>query len=75
MAVSVGGENRLSSATVDYKVGYTKTTEHVNDERKRVSTTTATICRRQWISAAALRDCGSPITAGRATTISCLIVS
>ncbi|AOS23480.1 TonB-dependent receptor [Xanthomonas oryzae pv. oryzae] len=34
MAVSVGGENRLSSATVDYKVGYTKTTEHVNDEKE-----------------------------------------
>ncbi|PPU77393.1 TonB-dependent receptor [Xanthomonas cucurbitae] len=32
MAISAGGENRLRSATVDYKVGYTKTTERVNDE-------------------------------------------
>ncbi|CAD2247246.1 TonB-dependent receptor [Xanthomonas arboricola] len=32
MALSVGGENRLSAATVDYKLGYTKTTERVNDE-------------------------------------------
>lgn len=31
-AISIGGENRLSAATVDYKVGYTKTTERVNDE-------------------------------------------
>jgi len=31
-AASLGGENRLSSATVDYKVGYTRTEERVNDE-------------------------------------------
>lgn len=31
-AASVGGENRLSGAVVDYKVGYTRTEERVNDE-------------------------------------------
>lgn len=31
-AASVGGENRLSNAVVDYKVGYTRTEERVNDE-------------------------------------------
>ncbi len=31
-AASVGGENRLSDAVVDYKVGYTRTEERVNDE-------------------------------------------
>ncbi len=31
-AASLGGENRLSSAVVDYKVGYTKTEERVDDE-------------------------------------------
>nr|WP_095522453.1 TonB-dependent receptor [Xanthomonas nasturtii] len=34
MALSFGGENRLSAATVDYKLGYTKTTERVNDEKE-----------------------------------------
>ncbi|MCP3034484.1 MULTISPECIES: TonB-dependent receptor [Xanthomonas] len=34
MALSVGGENRLSAATVDYKLGYTKTRERVNDEKE-----------------------------------------
>jgi len=32
LAASFGGENRLSAATLDYKVGYTKTRERVNDE-------------------------------------------
>ncbi len=32
MAASFGGENRLSAAVVDYQVGYTKTTERVDDE-------------------------------------------
>ena len=32
LAVSLGGENRLSAAVLDYKVGYTKTRERVNDE-------------------------------------------
>lgn len=31
-AASLGGENRLSSAVLDYRVGYTKTRERVNDE-------------------------------------------
>ncbi|MCF7750047.1 TonB-dependent receptor [Bacillus subtilis subsp. subtilis] len=31
-ATSVGGENRLSAAVLDYKVGYTRTEERVNDE-------------------------------------------
>ena len=31
-AASLGGENTLSSAVVDYKVGYTKTEERVDDE-------------------------------------------
>ncbi|WP_282268831.1 TonB-dependent receptor [Stenotrophomonas sp. PS02298] len=31
-AVSLGGENTLSGAVLDYKVGYTKTRERVNDE-------------------------------------------
>lgn len=31
-AASVGGENRLSGAVLDYKVGYTRTEERVNDE-------------------------------------------
>ncbi|WP_369970463.1 TonB-dependent receptor [Stenotrophomonas rhizophila] len=31
-AASMGGENRLSGAVVDYKVGYTRTEERVNDE-------------------------------------------
>ncbi len=31
-AVSLGGENRLSNAVLDYRVGYTKTRERVNDE-------------------------------------------
>jgi len=34
LAASLGGENRLSAATVDYKVGYTKTRERVNDEKE-----------------------------------------
>lgn len=31
-AASMGGENRLTSAVLDYRVGYTKTRERVNDE-------------------------------------------
>ncbi|WP_422508582.1 TonB-dependent receptor [Stenotrophomonas sp. GZD-301] len=31
-AASLGGENRLTGAVVDYKVGYTRTEERVNDE-------------------------------------------
>jgi TonB-dependent receptor len=31
-AASLGGENRLTNAVVDYKVGYTRTEERVNDE-------------------------------------------
>ncbi len=31
-AASLGGENRLSAAVLDYRVGYTKTRERVNDE-------------------------------------------
>ena len=31
-AASLGGENTLSNAVVDYKVGYTRTEERVNDE-------------------------------------------
>ena len=31
-AASAGGENRLSSAVLDYKLGYTRTRERVNDE-------------------------------------------
>jgi len=31
-AASLGGENRLSGAVLDYRVGYTKTRERVNDE-------------------------------------------
>jgi TonB-dependent receptor len=34
LAASLGGENRLSGATLDYKVGYTKTRERVNDEKE-----------------------------------------
>lgn len=34
LAASFGGENRLSAATLDYKVGYTKTRERVNDEKE-----------------------------------------
>lgn len=32
LAASLGGENRLSGAVIDYKVGYTRTEERVNDE-------------------------------------------
>lgn len=32
LAASLGGENKLSGAVVDYKIGYTKTEERVNDE-------------------------------------------
>ncbi|HEC0150838.1 TPA: hypothetical protein R1Q12_005212, partial [Escherichia coli] len=31
-AASLGGENRLTSAVVDYRMGYTRTEERVNDE-------------------------------------------
>lgn len=31
-AASLGGENRLTNAVVDYKIGYTRTEERVNDE-------------------------------------------
>lgn len=31
-AASLGGENRLTNAVVDYKLGYTRTEERVNDE-------------------------------------------
>ena len=31
-ATSVGGENRLSGAVIDYKLGYTRTEERVDDE-------------------------------------------
>ena len=31
-ATSAGGENRLTNAVIDYKVGYTRTEERVNDE-------------------------------------------
>jgi len=31
-ATSLGGENRLTNAVLDYKVGYTRTEERVNDE-------------------------------------------
>lgn len=31
-AASLGGENRLSNAVVDYRIGYTKTEERVDDE-------------------------------------------
>ncbi|MGM3150979.1 hypothetical protein, partial [Escherichia coli] len=31
-AASLGGENKLSNAVVDYRVGYTRTEERVNDE-------------------------------------------
>ncbi|KAG0956432.1 hypothetical protein G6F31_012628 [Rhizopus arrhizus] len=31
-AASLGGENKLTNAVVDYKVGYTRTEERVNDE-------------------------------------------
>jgi TonB-dependent receptor len=31
-AASLGGENRLTNAVLDYKVGYTRTEERVNDE-------------------------------------------
>lgn len=31
-AASLGGENRLTNAVLDYRVGYTKTRERVNDE-------------------------------------------
>ncbi|HEY9254092.1 MAG TPA: TonB-dependent receptor [Stenotrophomonas sp.] len=34
LAASFGGENRLTAATLDYKVGYTKTRERVNDEKE-----------------------------------------
>lgn len=34
LAASFGGENRLAAATLDYKVGYTKTRERVNDEKE-----------------------------------------
>jgi len=33
-ATSLGGENRLSAATLDYRIGYTKTRERVNDEKE-----------------------------------------
>lgn len=32
LAASLGGENRLTGAVIDYKVGYTRTEERVNDE-------------------------------------------
>jgi TonB-dependent receptor len=31
-AASLGGENRLTNAVLDYKIGYTRTEERVNDE-------------------------------------------
>ncbi len=31
-AASLGGENKLTNAVVDYKIGYTRTEERVNDE-------------------------------------------
>ena len=34
MAASFGGENRLADAVLDYRVGYTKTRERVNDEKE-----------------------------------------
>ncbi|MDG2524718.1 TonB-dependent receptor [Stenotrophomonas sp. HITSZ_GD] len=34
LAASFGGEHRLTAATLDYKVGYTKTRERVNDEKE-----------------------------------------
>jgi len=34
LAASFGGENRLTAATLDYQVGYTKTRERVNDEKE-----------------------------------------
>ncbi len=33
-AASLGGENKLTNAVVDYKIGYTRTEERVNDERE-----------------------------------------
>lgn len=75
MALSVGGENRLSAATVDYKLGYTKTRERVNDEKEARfnydgDDLAATVDQRSGI-----RSWASPTTAGRATMISCSIAS
>lgn len=32
LAASLGGENKLTNAVIDYRIGYTKTEERVNDE-------------------------------------------
>ena len=62
-AASMGGENRLSGAVVDYKVGYTRTEERVNDEMEARfeyagDDLSATIDQNSRVPRVALSDAG-----------------
>lgn len=62
-AASVGGENRLTGAVVDYKVGYTRTEERVNDEMEARfeyagDDTRATVDQRSRVPGFTLGDAG-----------------
>ncbi|MGA6180028.1 TonB-dependent receptor [Stenotrophomonas sp. NPDC077421] len=62
-AASLGGENRLTGAVVDYKVGYTRTEERVNDEMEarfkyNGDDLTATVDQNSGIPRYTLSDAG-----------------
>lgn len=62
-AASLGGENRLSGAVIDYKVGYTRTEERVNDEMEARfeyagDDTTANVDQRSRVPGFTLGDAG-----------------
>ncbi|MEG2804383.1 TonB-dependent receptor [Stenotrophomonas sp.] len=62
-AASLGGENRLTGAVIDYKVGYTRTEERVNDEMEARfeyagDDMTATLDQARRIPAFGLSDAG-----------------
>ena len=62
-AASLGGENRLSGAVLDYKVGYTRTEERVNDEMEARfeyagDDTSATVDQRSRVPGLTLGDAG-----------------
>jgi TonB-dependent receptor len=62
-AASLGGENRLSGAVLDYRVGYTKTRERVNDEMEARfdyagDDMSATLDQNRGIPALGLSDSG-----------------
>jgi hypothetical protein len=66
-AASLGGENKLTNAVVDYKIGYTRTEERVNDEMERASSSTARPSMAPWTSAAACPATASTIRSGWTT--------